>query len=256
MTPKVVILCGGAGTRLREETEHKPKPLVEICGKPILWHIMKSYSVHGFNDFILCLGYKGNMIKEYFLNYEAFGADVTLDLVSGSKLLHRKEPIENWRITFVDTGLNTNTGGRIKMVEHFIKEPYFLATYGDGVSDVNIKELERVFLEKGKKVLLTGLHPWSKYGQVVVDEKGTVIEFREKPRLQDLINGGYFVFSKDVFNYLDGDPVLEREPFESLAEEGQIHLYKHEGFWHAMDTYKDFQDLNAYTYENMPWRTW
>jgi glucose-1-phosphate cytidylyltransferase len=232
---KVVILCGGKGTRLREETEYRPKPLVDIGGRPILWHIMMGYASFGFDEFVLCLGYKGEMIKEYF------GAD----------------EFSGWKITFADTGEETNTGGRVKRVEPYVDGERFLCTYGDGVSDVDIRALV-AFADKKKKIaVMTGVHPWSKYGQLKVDDDCIVEEFIEKPKLHDYINGGFFVFDRRLFDYLDDDCVLEHAPFERLAAEREIALYKHEGFWHSMDTYKDYEELNAYAEQGpLPWRTW
>jgi len=257
-SPKVVILCGGLGTRLREETEFKPKPLVEIGGRPILWHIMKGYAHYGFRDFILCLGYRGQMVKEYFLSHEYMDHDFLLDLRTNERqVLQRNADDEDWRIVFADTGLETNTGGRIKRIQRYIDTEYFFATYGDGVSDVDIRRLEAFFLEKGKAAVITGLHPWSKYGRVDVGADGSVMGFAEKPQLMDVINGGFFVFSRRVFDYLDEDCILEREPFERLAKDREMALYKHEGFWHAMDTYKDYLELNRmWSSGQAPWRVW
>jgi glucose-1-phosphate cytidylyltransferase len=256
--PKVVILCGGLGTRLREETEFKPKPLVEIGGRPILWHIMKGYAHHGYRDFILCLGYRGHMIKEYFLSYECMNHDFLLDLRTNERrVLRRNHGDDDWRIIFADTGHETNTGGRIQRIRQYIDTDYFFATYGDGVSDVDIRDLEAFFLARGRTAVITGLHPWSKYGRVDVGVDGIVTGFAEKPQLRDVINGGFFVFSRRVFDYLDADCVLEREPFERLAKDQEIALYKHDGFWHAMDTYKDYLELNRmWNSGSPPWRVW
>lgn len=254
--PKVVILCGGMGTRLKEETEFKPKPLVNIGMFPIIWHIMKSYSYYGYNDFVLCLGYKGNMIKEYFLNYESMTNDFTLALKQNGKKAHM-DLKEDWNITFAETGKDTMTGGRIKKIEKYIKEDMFLATYGDGVSDVDINKLVKFHEEKGKIGTITGVHPWSKYGTVHIDENNIITEFKEKPILKDIINGGFFVFKKELFDYIPKDCALEKEPFEQLAKEKQIALFKHSGFWHCMDTYKDFQDLNKiWNTGKVPWKIW
>jgi glucose-1-phosphate cytidylyltransferase len=254
---KVVILCGGKGTRLREETEFMPKPLVEICGRPILWHIMKGYASFGLNEFVLCLGHKGEMIKDYFLHYDVRDSDFELDLLAGQRRhLKSANGVEDWKITFAETGEETNTGGRIKRIEPYVDGDHFMATYGDGVSNVDIGALERFFLDKKKIAVITGVHPWSKYGQFKVDENGTVIDFVEKPKLADLINGGFFVFDRRIFDYLDDDSVLEREPFERLARAGEIAMHSHEGFWHSMDTYKDFEELNGPDFAHMPWKTW
>jgi glucose-1-phosphate cytidylyltransferase len=253
----VVILCGGIGTRLREETEFMPKPLVKVGNRPILWHIMKHYSHFGFNNFILCLGYKGDAIKEYFLNYDSMMNDFTLNLKGKKETLeNHTNTTENWNITFADTGFKTLTGGRIKRIEKYIKEDNFLMTYGDGVSDVDITSLIKFHKSKGKIATLTGVHPGSKYGTVHTDKNNIVVKFEEKPILKDLINGGYFVFKKEIFDYIDEDCMLEKGPFENLAAKRQIALFKHDGFWHCMDTYKDFQDLNAIWKTKAPWKIW
>lgn len=246
--PKVVILCGGAGTRMREETEFKPKPMVTIGGKPILVHIMEIYASYGFTEFILCLGYKSEMIKEYFLNYPWMVNDFTISLNSEKEgmegMIKHTHQNHKFTITFVDTGEETLTGGRVKLIEKYIDGEDFMLTYGDGVSDVNIKELWEFHKKHNKIGTITGVHPWSKYGTVNIDSDGIVTKFREKPILKDWINGGFFVFKKELFSLILTDCMLEKEPFEKLAKDRQIALYKHEGFWHCMDTYKDFQDLN------------
>jgi glucose-1-phosphate cytidylyltransferase len=253
---KVVILCGGKGTRLREETEFKPKPLVEVCGRPILWHIMKGYAAAGFNEFVLCLGYKGEMIKEYFETYESREADYELTLSTHERrILRTAGDCEDWKITFAETGPETQTGARVRAIEPYVDGEYFMCTYGDGVSDVDLKALERFYLEKGKTAVMTGVHPWSKYGQLIVDDDCIVERFLEKPRLSDYINGGFFAFSTRIFGYLD-DGMLERVPFERLTAEREIALYKHPGFWGSMDTFKDLEELNSYGWDAMPWKTW
>jgi len=242
--PKVVILCGGKGTRLREETENKPKPLLSIGKHPILWHIMKHYSFYGFNDFILCLGYKGHLIKEYFINYKNRG-DIQLNLKNGfHTILEDGDPVENWNIIFADTGMETNTGGRIKKIEKYINEEYFFLTYGDGVSDVNLKKLEEYFKLKQKIGVITGIRPRSKYGKITIDPDCMVTGFQEKPLLNDYINGGFCVFHRKILNYMDDNCVLEQEVFEHLVNEKELAMYKHEGFWKCMDTYKDYKELN------------
>ncbi|MFH1133771.1 MAG: glucose-1-phosphate cytidylyltransferase [Nanoarchaeota archaeon] len=256
---KVVILCGGEGTRLREETEFIPKPLVKVGGMPILWHIMKHYAGHGFNDFVLCLGYKGEMIKDFFLNYELMENDFTLNLRSkDEKIVHHNANLEDWNITFANTGLKTETGGRIKKVENYIDGDTFLATYGDGVSDIDIKALVNYHLQKKKVATLTALHPVSKFGTLKMDTEGLVTYFREKPAMRDWISGGFFVFQRKVFDYLtdSDDCCLERGPFEALAKARQIAVYKHEGFWKCMDTYKDMKVLNDLWEKQKPWKTW
>ena len=242
---KVVILCGGMGTRLREETEFKPKPLVMIGNKPILVHIMDTYARYGYRDFILCLGYKGEMIKEYFLNYDWMVNDFTLNISSGEgKLKRHTNQNHDYNITFVDTGNDTLTGGRIKKIEKYIDGEDFMMTYGDGVSNVDIGKLWEFHKQHNKVGTLTGVHPWSKYGTVDIDKEYTVTKFREKPILKDWINGGFFVFKKKIFDYIKGDCMLEEEPFEKLSKDRQMALFRHEGYWHCMDTYKDYKDLN------------
>ncbi len=241
---KVVILCGGLGTRLREETEFKPKPLVDIGGMPILWHVMKIYSAYGFKDFILCLGYKGNMIKEFFLNYKKFKTDFTLNLKNESVILHGKDSDdEDWNITFADTGSETQTGGRVKKIEKYIDGDSFLLTYGDGVGDVDIKALVEHHKRVGRIGTITGVIHKTKYGNL--EHKDDILtNFAEKPVSKDLINGGFMVFNKEVFDFIKGDVMLEKDPFKELVEKSQLSVYKHCGFWHCMDTYKDYIDLN------------
>jgi glucose-1-phosphate cytidylyltransferase len=219
---KVVILCGGKGERLREHTETIPKPLVEVGNKPILWHIMKIYSHYGYNNFVLCLGYKGDKIKEYF----------------------SKETKEKWNIEFVDTGPDTNTGGRIKKIEKYIDTDDFLATYGDGVSDINIKELIEFHKKQGKIVTMTCTNIRSNFGIVNIDDKNMVVGFDEKPFIDMWINGGFFVFNKKIFNYLDKNSILENQPLKQLAKERELIAFRYKGFWECMDTYKDTRVLN------------
>jgi glucose-1-phosphate cytidylyltransferase len=255
--PSVVILCGGMGTRLREETEFRPKPLVEIGGRPILWHIMKIYGHHGFTEFVLCLGYRGAMIKEYFLNYRYATHDFTLTLGPQPEVAFHASPDEKeWKVTFADTGPHTNTGGRIKRIERYIAGEHFLVTYGDGVADVDIAALYRFHRSHGKLATLTGVHPLSRFG--VVDAEGMMVRrFREKPRLDGLVSGGFFVFRRGVFDYLDDASVLEREPLARLAEDGQLAVYPHHGFWTSMDTYRDVLELNQmWERGERPWEIW
>ncbi len=251
----VVILCGGQGTRLREETAFKPKPLVEIGGRPILWHIMKIYSYYGFNEFILALGYKGDMIKRYFLNYEAMNNDFTIDLKSKT-LTYHDNTTEDWVVTLADTGDETQTGGRIKRLEKYIDTPRFMATYGDGVADINLLELLEFHKNKEKIATLTGLHPLSKYGILELDENNIVTNFKEKPQMKEWVSGGFFVFERAIFDYLDENSILERAPMEQLVEEGQLAVYAHHGFWGSMDTYKDVQYLNKLWEETKRWKVW
>jgi glucose-1-phosphate cytidylyltransferase len=254
----VVILCGGRGTRLQEETEFKPKALVEIGGRPILWHLMRIYYHYGYYRFILCLGYKGNMIKEYFLNYPAMLNDFTLRLRSGTQQIwNHSDNIEDWEITFVNTGLDTETGGRLHRVRHLIHEPYFLANYCDGLGNVNLEELVKFHRDKGKAATVTGFHPRSRYGIVKVDESGIVNYWQEKPIMSDLTSGGYFVFTPQVFDYLDDDCVLETRPIERLADDGQLALYPHDGEWQCMDTAKEAAALNEqWRADRAHWKVW
>jgi glucose-1-phosphate cytidylyltransferase len=259
MNAKVVILCGGMGTRLREETEYRPKPLIEIGGKPVLWHIMKIYSHYGFNDFILCLGYKGAMIKEYFLNYRLMNSDFTLRLNAGKEPeFHPPLEDDSWRITFADTGAEAMTGARVKRIERYISEDHFMLTYGDGVTDLDIGKLWQFHLDHGKIGTVTGVHPLSRYGELSV--QGLMVrEFNEKPLDQSgFISGGFFVFQRQFLDYLSDDDscVLEREPLERLTREGQFVCYLHHGFWHCMDTYRDFLSLNESWKKGAPWKVW
>jgi glucose-1-phosphate cytidylyltransferase len=243
---KVVILCGGKGTRLREETEYKPKPMVEIQGKPILWHIMSHYSMFNLYDFVLCLGYKGEVVKEYFYNYEFMNNDFTVNLGSGTKTFHFSSNFKSdWNVTLANTGQNSLTGSRIKQIEKYIDGDYFLATYGDAVSDINIDDLIKFHKKTGKIATLTGVKPPSKYGMLETD--GTLVKtFNEKPELNGYVSGGFFVFERRIFDFLSAeqDCMLEGKPLEKLAKSGQLAIYHHDGFWQCMDTYRDYQLLN------------
>jgi len=253
----VVILCGGMGTRLREETEYKPKPMVDIGGKPIVWHIMKIYAHYGYTKFILCLGYKGSVIKDYFLNYEAMSNDLTVSYGGASKthyLSNHKE--QNFEITLVDTGLHTMTGGRIKRIEKFIDTETFMVTYGDGLANVDIGKLVAFHKSHGKLATLTAARPPSRFGILELTNEDQVKQFREKVATE-WINGGFLVFNRRVFDYLDEDCVLEREPMEKLAKDNQMMAYKHEGFWIGMDTYREYEMLNQmWDNGNAPWKLW
>lgn len=255
---QVVILCGGKGTRLREETEYRPKPLVEVGDKPILWHIMKGYSHHGCNDFILCTGLRGRQFKEYFLNYDCMNNDFRLDLeTKQTSVMNGRTPPENWKIVFADTGIETPTGGRIKRVEKYIRSEVFFATYGDGISDINLSALLAFHLEHGRIATITGFHPRSRYGQMQTDPDGRILAFQEKPRLRDYVNGGFFVFDRRIFSYLDDHTMLEEEPFEQLVHEEQMVLFQHDGFWFSMDTYKDYLEINGMVERGeTPWMLW
>src|SRR5580704_5385880 len=226
---KVVILCGGLGTRLREETEFRPKPMVEVGGRPILWHIMKTYAHHGFREFVLCLGYRGNMIKEYFLNYEAMNNDFTISLGQESRLsFNGAHQEQDFRVTLADTGQETMTGGRIKRIENYIDGDTFLVTYGDGLANVNITELLAFHKSHGKAATVTTVHPQSRFGVLDTASDGKVLAFNEKPRADGWVNAGFQVFNRTVFDYIAGDScILEREPMERLAAEGQLRAYRH-----------------------------
>jgi len=243
---KVVILCGGLGTRMKEETEYRPKPMVEIGGKPILWHIMKIYSHYGFKDFVLCLGYKGKMIKDYFLNYEIMNNDFTLKFESNDIKFHNSYKEKDWIITFAETGKNAMTGARIKRIEKYINTELFMLTYGDGVADINLRELLDFHKSHGKIGTVTGVNPSSRFGELVI-AGSEVKEFSEKPQIKDgFINGGFFVFDKRIFNYLEDndDCIFEKEPLRHITLDGELMVYKHKGFWQCMDTYRDLQLLN------------
>jgi glucose-1-phosphate cytidylyltransferase len=257
---KAVILCGGLGTRLREETEYRPKPLVPIGDRPILWHIMKTYAAFGVTDFILALGYKGEMIKDFFLNYEALVSDFTIDLGAKSITpLDATHDEADWRITLVDTGQATQTGGRLKRLQHLLEdEDRFLLTYGDGVSDVDLGALVQFHERSGCAVALTGVRPLARFGELMTSGDH-VVRFVEKPPSGDAwINGGYFVMTPRVFDYLDGDEtILERQPMERLAKERQLAVFKHDGYWQCMDTYRDMLLLSeAWASGRAPWKRW
>jgi glucose-1-phosphate cytidylyltransferase len=252
----VVILCGGIGTRLREETEFKPKPLVQIADMPILWHIMKIYSHHGFRRFILCLGYKGHLIKEFFLNYPWMANDVTLHLKEHRQVVHPTHPPEDWEITFAETGPKTNTGGRLVRARDYIKSDDFCVTYGDGVANVDLKGLLAFHKSKNRVATLTAVHPMSGFG-ILESKDGIARTFKEKPRLEGLVNGGFFIFKKKIFDYLKEDSVLEEEPLRKLSAEGQLAVHEHQDFWMCMDTFKDVERLNTMWAEGQrPWAVW
>jgi len=256
---KVLILAGGLGTRLSEETDLKPKPMVEIGGRPILWHILKIYSYYGFNEFIILCGYKGYMIKEFFANYYRHQSDLTIDLTNNSINYH-KNKAEPWKVTLIDTGLETMTGSRIKKVRDYVGNEPFMLTYGDGVSDVNINELVVYHKKHGKAITMTSVQPEGRYGSLVVDDKQKVLSFQEKPKGDGAwINAGFFVCQPEVFDFIpDGDNIIfEREPLEGLAREGQLFTFKHEGFWKPMDTQRDKGQLEAAIANNKaPWIKW
>ncbi|QKJ31494.1 glucose-1-phosphate cytidylyltransferase [Mucilaginibacter mali] len=256
---KVVLLAGGLGTRLSEETGVKPKPMVEIGGMPILWHIMKIYSTYGFNDFIVCLGYKGYIIKEYFANYFLHKSDVTIDLKDNSIKVHDSQA-EPWKITLIDTGNESMTGGRIKRVQPYVNNETFMLTYGDGVGNVNIKDLVDFHKANNKFCTVTSVQPSGRFGSLNIGENNEVHSFFEKPKGDgSWINGGYFVCEPQIFDYIkDGDATIwEKDPMESLAKDHQMSAFKHNGFWRPMDTLKDKQDLNEMWAEDKAlWKIW
>lgn len=255
---KVVVLCGGLGTRLREETEFRPKPMVEIGGRPILWHIMKLYAHCGFREFVLCLGYRGNMIKDYFLNYEAMNSDFTICLGRQSQIrIHDVHSEQGFQVTLADTGLSTMTGGRVKRIEKYIQDDTFLMTYGDGVADLDIARVLDFHKSHGKLATVTAVSPASRFG-VLEMNKNSVMSFLEKPRTEGHASAGFFVFNRKVFDYLGGDEcILEREPLERLAKEGELMAYKHDGFFFAMDTYREYEYLNqVWNSGQAPWKVW
>jgi glucose-1-phosphate cytidylyltransferase len=256
---KVVILAGGLGSRISEESHLKPKPMIEIGEKPILWHIMKIYSYYGFNDFIICLGYKGYVIKEYFSDYYLHASDVTFDMTKNQTVIHNNY-CEPWKVTLVETGLNTMTGGRIKRIKNYTDNEPFMMTYGDGVADVNIPELLKFHQAQGKIATLTAVQPGGRFGMLDIDdEKNKINSFREKTKEDGgWINGGFMVLQPEIFDYIDGDATFfEREPLEKLANEGQLSAYKHNGFWQCMDTQRDkFALEEMLNSGKAPWRIW
>jgi glucose-1-phosphate cytidylyltransferase len=255
---KVVILAGGLGSRLSEETVLKPKPMVEIGGKPILWHIMKTYSHFGFNEFVILCGYKGYMIKEYFANYYMHMADMTIDF-SDNSIEYHKSNTEPWKITLIDTGQDTMTGGRVKRAKDYIGNNNFLLTYGDGVADVDIHRLLEFHRKHGKAITMTSVQPEGRFGALTIDDKNQVLNFQEKPKGDGAwINGGFFVCEPKVFDYIQGDStIFEREPLELLARENEIFTYKHTGFWKPMDTLRDKMQLEELIEKNKaPWMFW
>ena len=256
---QVVILAGGLGTRISEESHLRPKPMIEIGDMPILWHIMKTYSYYGFNDFIICCGYKGYMIKEYFADYYLHRSDVTFDFTQDNKMIIHSNVAEPWKVTVVDTGLNTMTGGRVKRIEKYITTDNFMLTYGDGVSDVNIKKLVAYHQQHEKLATITAIQPGGRYGVLDIDETNSIDEFKEKA-IEDggWINGGFMVLNRAIFKLIaDDNTILERYPLEQLAKQKQLVAYKHQGFWQCMDTLRDkvlLEDLN--NSGRAPWRVW
>jgi glucose-1-phosphate cytidylyltransferase len=257
---KVVILCGGLGSRLRGETEFRPKPMIEIGGRPLLWHVMKLYAHHGHDEFVLCLGYKGEQIRQYFLDYEAMTRDVTIRLGATPRVTLHDDGIEPWTVTLADTGISALTGARVKRIERYITGDTFLLTYGDGVADIDLDRLVAFHRRHGRIGTVTGVRPPSRFGELLTT--GTqVTEFSEKPSTTQggYINGGFFVFNRGFFDYLwDADDcVMERGPLESLAKDGQLEMFPHDGFWQCMDTPRDLQYLtDAWQRPQPPWKVW
>jgi glucose-1-phosphate cytidylyltransferase len=256
---KVVVLCGGQGTRLREETEFRPKPLVDVGGRPILWHIMKIYAHYGFRDFVLCLGYRGNMIKEYFLNYEAMNNDFTICLGEKSKISYNEMHEEQgFQVTLADTGPESMTGGRLKRVQKYVDGDTFMLTYGDGLADIDLNKLLAFHKQHGKLATVTTVTPSSRFGIVEVNNHGQVRKFLEKPRTENPVSAGFFVFQRGIFDYLEGDDcILEQAPMQRLAADGQLMAYQHNGFFQAMDTYREYALLNGLWNKNeAAWKVW
>ena len=256
---KVVILAGGFGTRISEESQYKPKPMAEIGDKPILWHIMKQYSAHGFNEFIICAGYKQHVIKEYFADYYLHQSDITFDFTNSNEMIVHHNVAEPWKVTIVDTGLNTMTGGRVKRIQKYVDNEPFMLTYGDGVSDVNITKLVEFHKAHGKMVTMSAFNAGQRFGVLDIDSKGHINEFREKTKGDgNLVNIGFKVCNPEFFNYIEGDStVLEKAPLETVAKMGQLMAYKHEGFWQCMDTVREKEQLEQlWASGNAPWKVW
>jgi glucose-1-phosphate cytidylyltransferase len=257
---KVVILAGGMGTRISEESDFRPKPMIEIGGKPIIWHIMKIYETHGYNDFIVCCGYKGHVIKEYFINYFLYNSDISIEVGNNNIEVHYSNS-ESFKVTLVDTGLSTNTAGRIKKIEKYVKDESFMLTYGDGVSDVKINELVDFHKGHGRLVTLTSVQEPGRFGNISTNEEGAVTTFLEKPMGDGLwINGGFFVLEPGIFKYLEGDMdnvQWEKLPLIEIARDGQLSAYKHGGFWKCMDAMRDKIELNElWNTGNAKWKIW
>ncbi|MDZ4815343.1 MAG: glucose-1-phosphate cytidylyltransferase [Verrucomicrobiota bacterium] len=259
---KVVILCGGKGTRLREETEYRPKPMIPIGNRPILWHIMKTYASHGYKEFVLCLGYKGEMIKDYFRNYMWMTSDVTLKLGrTPSNKFHTSHEEEDWSVTLADTGQETGTGGRIKKIESYLgTDENFFITYGDGVGNIDIKASLAYHIKHKKLLTLTSVRLPGRFGELAISTDGQIERFAEKPPVSEgRINGGYFIASKEIFKYLDPDPkhMFEKEPILKLIQDKQLMAYNHDGFWQPMDNYFEYTLLNQlWADEKAPWKIW
>lgn len=255
---KVVILAGGLGTRLRNETEFRPKPMVDIGGKPILWHLMKIFAFHSLTEFVVLIGYRGEVIRDYFINYEARTNDFTVCLGPPHEIEYHNSHLESgWRVTVVDTGAETPTGGRVRRSRKHVEGERFLVCYGDGLADIDIHELLAFHDGHGKLATMTTVRPMSRFGVVEVEPDRTVVRFREKPRTENSVNAGFFVFEPEVLGYLTDDTALEQEPLEALASDRQLAAFPHEGFWQPMDTYREFTLLNQLWSEGRaPWKVW
>ena len=255
---KVVLLAGGLGTRLREETEYRPKPMVEVGGKPILWHIMKNFAAHGINEFIVCTGYRGEIIKDYFLNYESRNNDFTVTLGQKNEIEYHGSHDEGaWKVTVVDTGVDTMTGGRVKRASRHVANERFIVAYGDGLADVDFAALLSFHKQHGGLATVTTVRPLSRFGVMDIGEMGEVSRFREKPLTDDFVNAGFFVFEPQVLDFLDDACVLEQGPLEELAHSGELFAYRHFGFWQPMDTYREMTILNdMWASGTAPWKAW
>lgn len=259
---KVVILCGGQGTRIRDVAEDLPKPMIPIGERPILWHIMKNYAEHGLNEFVLCLGYRGHVIKDFFLNYDTLTHDFELTLGQSNSLkIHNAEVREDWRITLAETGINAMTGDRVRSIRDYIgDDETFMLTYGDGLADIDIRALADFHKTHGKVATVTGVRPPGRFGELESDADGTVFEFNEKPQATGgRISGGFFVLNRAIFNYLPADTglVFEEQPLRALVAAGELMVHEHDGFWQCMDTYRDFKLLTSlWETGNAPWRNW
>ncbi len=255
---KVAILAGGLGTRLQEETQIKPKPMVEIGGRPILWHIMKIYSHFGFKEFVIALGYRGGIIKDYFLNYRTRDSNLVIDLKSGDTQVASAHDVEDWKVHLIDTGIDTMTGGRIKRVADYLGDEPFMVTYGDGIANINLKAVLELHQKENRIATVSAVRPPARFGQIRLDKTG-VIGFAEKPQADSgWINGGFFVLDSKIKKYInDDDTIFEREPLERLAQEGMLSSYQHDGFWQCMDTVRDVELLQSlWASGNAPWRIW
>ena len=256
---KVVILAGGFGTRISEESHLRPKPMIEIGGQPILWHIMKIYSTYGFNEFVICAGYKQHIIKEYFADYFLHTSDITFDFTNNNEMVVHHNSAEPWKVTVVDTGLNTMTGGRVKRIQKYVGDEAFMLTYGDGVSDVDITKLVEFHKSHGKIATMTAVNVTQRFGVLDINEAGVISSFREKKaRDNGVINGGFMVLEPKIFDYIDGDStVFEQKPLESVAQAGQLMAFQHDGFWQCMDTQRDKMQLEKLWSEGKaPWKIW